>query len=115
MESTALKEPTAAGLNVTVISQDAAAATLDPQSVDCENAPVMLLPATARGAAPTLVSVTCFTVEVNFLLVPKFKLAGASCTVPVETVIAAVPDFVVSVAAVAVRVTGLAGAVEGAE
>jgi len=37
MESTALKEPTAAGLNVTVISQEAAAATLVSQPLDCEN------------------------------------------------------------------------------
>jgi len=46
---------------------------------------------------PTLDSVTLSTLELYFLTLPKLRLSGESCTVPVETLIEAVSDFVVSV------------------
>ena len=111
--------PTAAGLNVTVMVQEAPAATLMSQVLVSVNfvgfVPANVMPEMSSAALPVLVSVVKLDLLNPDFTVPKFRLVGASCTVPAVSVTAAPLNFVVSATDVAVTVTaGSAGKLAGA-
>jgi len=112
IEMIAVLEPFADGLNVTLMSHVAEAATLAPQGVDDTSAksvglvPVMVIPLTVNAELPVFVKVAIFAGLVDpTLRAPKSKFRGTSFTEPEETVIVAARDFVESEIEVAVRVT----------
>jgi hypothetical protein len=78
--------------------------------------PVIVIALTCNAPFPVLVRLTLITLEPAFFTAPKFNAVGASCTVPLARLIAAVAVFVASVTEVAVRVTlGSVGTVGAAE
>lgn len=112
IERVALLEPKLDGLNVTLMLHFPAAAILAPQGVDDASAksfasdPVMVNPPMVSAELPVLVSVIlCGGLVEPVKREPKSRLAGTSLTVPEETVMFAVTDFVESDVAVAVSVT----------
>lgn len=104
--------PAPDGLKVMSMPHVAAGTTLAPQVVDGAIAnsdalvPPKVNPLMARAELPVLVSVIVLAALVEPTgTPPKLKLCGTSFTVPDETVILAVTDFVESETAVAVSVT----------
>jgi hypothetical protein len=122
IERLAVRLLTALGVNVIPILHVLPAATLFPQGVAVESAksaasaPVKVNVLTAKSDAPVFVRTTVCTGLVVFTRrLPKLMLAGSSMTAPVEIVMVAETDFVLSETDVAVSVTGpLAGREGGA-
>ncbi len=120
IERAAAWEPRLPGLNVTAIVHEFPAGTLLPHVFVCANSldlvPVVVIPEILSAAVPVLVRVIVRGVLFLFTRTPpKLRLAGTSSTVPAETVIAAVADFVGSSTEVAVNTkAGLAGSAAGA-
>lgn len=110
----------AAGLNITEMTQEAAAATLEPHVFVSEKSPgfvpAIVIPVIVSAAAPVLVRTNGWAaLDVLTMRLPKFQLCGTSWTVPAERLIAAPADLVLSVTEVAVSVTEeLAGMDAGA-
>jgi len=118
----AVRVPDAFGVNVTAIVQLLPAATLLPQGLGWESAkstasvPEKVIALTVKADVPVLVSSTLFGALVELTtLRPKKRLVGTSMTVPVEIVMDAELNLLVSETDVAVSVTGpLAGTEAGA-
>jgi hypothetical protein len=112
IESVAIREPVADGLNSTLIEQFPPAATLAPHGFDDTSeksfglAPLIVIPLMVSAEPPVFVKAVVFGRLVELTKrIPKSMFTGTSFTVPEETVTVAATDFVESEIATAVSVT----------
>jgi hypothetical protein len=111
MERLAVRRPVPEGLKVTEIVQEPSTGTLTPQVFDAVKSfgsePVSEIDVIVSNVLPVLVSVmVCGALVLPTVLAPKLSLLGTSFTVPLESVIAELADFVASVAELPTMLTG---------
>jgi hypothetical protein len=117
IEMLALREPVADGVNVTLMLQLCPPPTLPPQVLVCakspEFVPVIMMLVMLSAVLPRLVSVTVLAALVfPTLMVPKFRLAGASRTaapVPVKGTACGLPEALSVTLTAALRVPPAVG------